>query len=47
MLFTSEKEAAKNGCIITGNDADWEDVSTGDCETDGFEHSNYDENGEL
>ena len=30
MLFTSEKEAAKNGCIITGNDADWECI---DCHT--------------
>jgi hypothetical protein len=25
---------------------DWEDVSTGDCDTDGFEHPNFDEDGE-
>lgn len=30
----------------SGNRVDWEDVSTGDCDTDGFGHSNYDENGE-
>lgn len=30
----------------SGNWVDWEDVSTGDCDTDGFEHPNYDENGE-
>jgi hypothetical protein len=30
----------------SGNLVDWEDVSTGDCDTDGFEHPNYDENGE-
>lgn len=30
----------------SSNWVDWEDVSTGDCDTDGFEHPNYDENGE-
>ena len=30
----------------SGNWVDWEDVSTGDCDTDGFEHPNYDEGGE-
>lgn len=24
----------------------WDDVSTSDCDTGGFEHPNYDENGE-
>lgn len=30
----------------SGNWVDWEDVSTGDYEGDGFEHPNYDEDGE-
>lgn len=30
----------------SGNWVDWEDVSTGDCNTDGFEHPYFDENGE-
>ena len=30
----------------SGNWVDWEDVSTGDVETDGFEHPSHDENGE-
>ena len=30
----------------SANWVDWEDVSTGDCDTDGFEHPNYDDNGE-
>ena len=30
----------------SGNWVDWEDVSTGKCDTDGFEHPNHDENGE-
>ena len=30
----------------SGNWVDWEDVSTGDCDTDGFEHPNFDEDGE-
>lgn len=30
----------------SGNWVDWEDVSTGDYEGDGFEHPNYDEEGE-
>ena len=30
----------------SGNWVDWEDVSTGDTKTDGFEHPNFDENGE-
>ena len=31
---------------VCDNWVDWEDVSIGDCNTDGFEHPNYDENGE-
>lgn len=30
----------------SGNWVDWEDVSTGDVKTDGFEHPSYDDNGE-
>ena len=30
----------------SANWVDWEDVSTGDYEGDGFEHPNYDEDGE-
>ena len=30
----------------SGNWVDWEDVSTDDCHTDGFEHPNFDEDGE-
>ena len=30
----------------SGNWVDWEDVSTGDVKTDGFEHPCYDDNGE-
>ncbi len=30
----------------SGNWVDWEDVSTGNTQTDGFEHPNYDDNGE-
>ena len=30
----------------SGNWVDWEDVSTGDVETDGFELPSHDENGE-
>ena len=30
----------------SGNWVDWEDVSTGDCKSDGFEHPNFDEDGE-
>lgn len=30
----------------SGNWVDWEDVSTGDCNTDGFEHPYCDDNGE-
>lgn len=30
----------------SGNWVDWEDVSTGNCDTDGFEHPNYDDEGE-
>ncbi|MBQ5728905.1 MAG: hypothetical protein IIV54_00770 [Bacteroidaceae bacterium] len=30
----------------SGNWVDWEDVSTGNTETDGFEHPGFDENGE-
>ena len=30
----------------SGNWVDWEDVSTGENKTDGFEHPNFDENGE-
>ena len=30
----------------SGNWVDWEDVSTGDCETDGFEHPTFDDKGE-
>ena len=30
----------------SGNWVDWDDVSTGDCDTDGFEHPSHDENGE-
>jgi hypothetical protein len=28
----------------SGNWVDWEDVATGDCNTDGFEHPNFDDN---
>ena len=27
----------------SSNWVDWEDVSTGDCNTDGFEHPNFDD----
>lgn len=30
----------------SANWVDWEDVSTGDCETDGFEHPTFDDKGE-
>lgn len=30
----------------SGNWVDWEDVSTGNCDTDGFEHPNFDDEGE-
>ncbi|MDD5951895.1 MAG: hypothetical protein PUC53_08550 [Bacteroidales bacterium] len=30
----------------SGNWVDWDDVSTGDVETDGFEHPNFDDDGE-
>ena len=30
----------------SGNWVDWEDVSTGDNDTDGFEHPNFDEDGD-
>ncbi len=30
----------------SGNWTDWEDVSTGDYKGDGFEHPNYDKDGE-
>ena len=30
----------------SGNWVDWEDVSTGDVETDGFEHPSHDEYGD-
>ena len=30
----------------SGNWVDWEDVSTGDCKSDGFEHPFFDEDGE-
>ena len=30
----------------SGNWVDWEDVSTGDCHTDGFEHPSFDEYGQ-
>ena len=30
----------------SGNWVDWEDVSTGEVKIDGFEHPNYDDNGE-
>jgi hypothetical protein len=30
----------------SGNWVDWEDVSTGNYKGDGFEHPNYDEDGE-
>ena len=30
----------------SGNWVDWEDVSTSDVNTDGFEHPSFDENGE-
>ena len=30
----------------SGNWVDWEDVSTSDCHTDGFEHPSFDEDGE-
>lgn len=28
----------------SGNWVDWEDVATSDCDTDGFEHPNFDDN---
>ena len=30
----------------SGNWVDWEDVSTGESKSDGFEHPQYDDNGE-
>lgn len=30
----------------SGNWVEWEDVSTGDCKSDGFEHPFFDEDGE-
>lgn len=30
----------------SGNWVDWEDVSTGDCKSDGFEHPSFDQDGE-
>ena len=51
----SEKKRDWDRCVFdtdrfknnnSGNWVDWEDVSTGDNDFDGFEHPNYDENGE-
>lgn len=39
----SSSRFRKNG---SGNWVDWEDVSTGSYKGDGFEHPNYDEDGE-
>ena len=42
-FLLGDDSSSNNG---RGNWVDWEDVSTGSYEGDGFEHPNFDEDGE-
>ena len=44
-LGLSRDDKRINLVLEGGNWIDWEDVSTGDCKSDGFEHPFFDEDG--